>query len=243
MLNQEVNLNLSKKGIPPVLYMSQDDTGTRAIVATLWNGDTQYSVPQNSIVMVRFGKPDGTGGLYDHDELNNAVSYLGAVVTAPVAAQMLTASGTVRVEIDIYNSTSSTKLATFSLNVEVAPSAFPDATIISSSYFNIIAADVAYIETALPEIRLLVQSATAASEAAIAAKDDAVIAKNAAAGSASAAAGSASAAAGSAANAAASALHVDSAINVIDADGDIWSIEHKVVGDHMVNKFTLVEGT
>lgn len=145
-VNQEVRLNLSAAGIPPRLSMPQGDANSRTIVATLWDGATPYSVPANAAVMVRFRKPDGTGGLYDATEAGTAVTASGNTVTAPVATQMLAVAGVVQAEIDIYGTGSgkaADRLATFRFAVEVAPSVYPDAQIISSDYFNVVANDIA----------------------------------------------------------------------------------------------------
>ena len=144
-VNQEVRLNLSADGIPPRLFMPQGDANSRTIVATLWDGAAPYNVPASAAVMVRFRKPDGTGGLYDATEAGTAVTASGNTVTAPVATQMLAVAGVVQAEIDIYGTGSgkaADRLATFRFAVEVAPSVYPDAQIISSDYFNLIAATI-----------------------------------------------------------------------------------------------------
>ena len=66
-VNQAVNLNLSTDIVPPVLKMVQNDSNSRYIVASLWDGASAYDVGSAS-VMLRFTKPDGTGGMYDADE-------------------------------------------------------------------------------------------------------------------------------------------------------------------------------
>lgn len=150
-VNQEVRLNLSAAGIPPRLSMPQGDANSRTIVATLWDGATPYNVPTSAAVMVRFRKPDGTGGLYDATEAGTAVTASGNTVTAPVATQMLAVAGVVQAEIDIYGTGSgkaADRLATFRFAVEVAPSVYPDAQIISSDYYNILAADIGEAITA-----------------------------------------------------------------------------------------------
>lgn len=179
-IKHSIGLNLSAFAIPCRLHMVQGDSNSRTIVATLWDGAQPYSVPDGSSVMVRFRKPDGTGGLYDSSEAGETISYAGNVVTAPVATQMLAVAGDVFAEIDIFGSGSGTaaeRLATFRFVVEVAPCVLPDAEIISSDYYNVLAAKVAE---------------------AVAAADQAEQAKSAAAASASAAATSAADAATSA---------------------------------------------
>lgn len=145
-IKHSIGLNLSADAIPGRLHMVQGDANSRTIVATLWDGAQLYSIPAGAAIMVRFKKPDGTGGLYDATESGNKVSYVGSIVTAPVATQMLAAAGDVFAEIDIFGSGSGAaaeRLATFRFVVEVAPCVLPDAEIISSDYYNILAADIA----------------------------------------------------------------------------------------------------
>ena len=168
-VNQEVRLNLSADGIPPRLFMPQGDANSRTIVATLWDGAAPYNVPASAAVMVRFRKPDGTGGLYDATEAGTAVTASGNTVTAPVATQMLAVAGVVQAEIDIYGTGSgkaADRLATFRFAVEVAPSVYPDAQIISSDYFNIVADDIAKAVSAAAKAEEAKTGAVAAKTAA-----------------------------------------------------------------------------
>ena len=141
-----IDLNLSENGIPPRLSMPQGDTNSRAVVATLWDGAQPYVVPDNTTVMVRFRKPDGTGGLYDTTEGGESVTVSGSTVTAPVASQMLAVAGTVFAELDLFGAdtgAAAAKLATFRFVVDCTPCVYPDAEIISSDYYNIVAAQIA----------------------------------------------------------------------------------------------------
>ena len=168
-VNQEVRLNLSADGIPPRLFMPQGDANSRTIVATLWDGAAPYNVPASAAVMVRFRKPDGTGGLYDATEAGTAVTASGNTVTAPVATQMLAVAGVVQAEIDIYGTGSgkaADRLATFRFAVEVAPSVYPDAQIISSDYFNLIAATISEAIEAAAKAELAKTASQAAQSAA-----------------------------------------------------------------------------
>lgn len=145
-IKHSIGLNLSADAIPGRLHMVQGDANSRTIVATLWDGAQLYSIPAEAAIMVRFRKPDGTGGLYDATESGSKVSYAGSIVTAPVATQMLAVAGDVFAEIDIFGNSSGAaaeRLATFRFVVEVAPCVLPDAEIISSDYYNVLAADIA----------------------------------------------------------------------------------------------------
>lgn len=146
-INQTVDLNLSASVVPPVLNMAQYDANSRTIVAALWDGASGFTIPAGAVVMVRFGKPDGTGGLYDETEAGNAITYSGNVVTAPVATQMLSAAGKVQADIEIYQAgetaQETVKLATFCFIVNVEKAAYQDTDIISSDYYNVVAAKIA----------------------------------------------------------------------------------------------------
>ena len=167
-INQNVALNLSADGIAPRLRMVQGDSNTRTIVATLWDGAQLYTIPTGSTVMLRFRKPDGTGGLYDTTEGGKSITFSGSTVTAPVATQMLAVAGSVFAELDIYGAgteAQAEKLATFRFVAEVTPSVYPDAEIISSDYYNILTAKVGEAVAAANQAKQA-QSAAAASAAA-----------------------------------------------------------------------------
>ena len=169
-VNQNVSLNLTADGIPPRLHMVQGDSNTRTIVASLWDDSQPYNVPASAVVMMRFRKPDGTGGLYDVTEGGAKISVSGNVVTIPVATQLLTVAGVVFAQVDVYGAATGAaaeKLATFRLAIEVAPSVYPDANIISSDYYNILTAKVAEAVAAADQAEQS-QGAAAASAAAAA---------------------------------------------------------------------------
>ena len=168
-IKHSVGLNLSTDGIPPRLHMVQGDANSRTIVATLWDGAQPYSIPAEAAIMVRFRKPDGTGGLYDATDGGNKVSYVGSIVTAPVATQMLAVAGDVFAEIDIFGSSSETaaeRLATFHFVVEVASCVLPDAEIISGDYCNILSSKVAEAVAAADRAEQAKNAAAAAADAA-----------------------------------------------------------------------------
>lgn len=168
-IKHSCGLNLSADAIPPRLHMVQGDANSRTIVATLWDGAQLYSIPAGAAVMVRFRKPDGTGGLYDATESGNKVSYAGSIVTAPVATQMLAVAGDVFAEIDIFGGgadAAAERLATFRFVVEVAPCVLPDAEIISSDYYNILASKVAEAVAAADRAEQAQSAAAASAKAA-----------------------------------------------------------------------------
>lgn len=176
-IKHSIGLNLSADAIPGRLHMVQGDANSRTIVATLWDGAQLYSIPAGAAVMVRFKKPDGTGGLYDATEGDNKVSYAGSIVTAPVATQMLAVAGDVLAEIDIFGSSSGAaaeRLATFRFVVEVAPCVLPDAEIISSDYYNVLAADIADAKAAADQAKAYAAAAKQSADSAAVSVEGAV---------------------------------------------------------------------
>ena len=145
-VNHALSLNVSSASVPPTLHMKQWDSNSRSIVAALFSGASPFNIPSGSSVMVRFRKPDGTGGLYDATESGAPVVFAGNTVTAPVAAQMLSVPGVVVAQIEVYSSATEEslayRLASFCFFVDVEKSAYPDDTIISSDYYNILSESI-----------------------------------------------------------------------------------------------------
>lgn len=163
-ITQPIALNVSTDSIVPILHMVQGDSNSRTITATLWDGASPFA--PSGTAMLRFRKPDGTGGLYDKSEGGESITTFGNGVSIPVAAQMLAVAGTVYCELDFYAGSSGVKasrLATFRFLVDVEASAYPDAQIISSDYYNVLASDIADAKTAAANAQ---KSAAAAAKSA-----------------------------------------------------------------------------
>lgn len=155
-VKQAVQLSMTLNGVPPTLHMVQGDTNSRAISASLWAGAEPYNVPAGASVMLRFKKPDGTGGLYSETETQQPITWAENSVTIPVAAQVLTAEGTVLAQVDVYageSDSSAERLASFAFMILVQPDVYPDAQIISSDYYNILAADIAGAKAAADQAK------------------------------------------------------------------------------------------
>lgn len=138
-IKQPIQLNTALNGVPPTLHMVQGDTNSRTISAALWAGAVPYNVPTGASVMLRFRKPDGTGGLYAESEAGDKITWSGSDVEIPVAAQVLAVAGVVLAQVDVFvgaGSTAAMRLATFAFRIAVQPDVYADAQIISSDYYK-----------------------------------------------------------------------------------------------------------
>lgn len=155
-VKQAVQLSMTLNGVPPTLHMVQGDANSRAISASLWAGAEPYNVPAGASVMLRFKKPDGTGGMYSETETQQSITWTENSVTIPVAAQVLTAEGAVLAQVDVYageSDSSAERLASFAFVILVQPDVYPDAQIISNDYYNILAADIAGAKAAADQAK------------------------------------------------------------------------------------------
>ena len=140
-----------------VVHEKQGDSG-RWVYATLLDHGTEYSIPANTYGVVRVRKPDGTGCVYDSDEHGSAVIISGSTVQVCLVDQALTAPGRALCSVGLYNSQAERITAfNFSLDIERDPVA--DAVVVSSDYYNILTAQIAWVETMYESIRGLTASA------------------------------------------------------------------------------------
>ena len=163
-VTQPVPLNVSSDSIAPILHMVQGDSNSRVIAASLWDGGSPFTPA--GVMMLRFAKPDGTGGLYDKSEGGEPIRTFENGVSIPVAAQMLAVAGMVYCELDLYGGgtgTAAERLATFRFVIDVKANVYPDAQIISSDYYNILASDIAAAKTSAANAQ---KSAAAAAKSA-----------------------------------------------------------------------------
>ena len=134
--NTGVSLNFQSPNISTVVYAVQNDRSARHIVAQLRDGSSPWTPPYGAAAIIRYLKPDGTGGFYDTDDNNNsAVTITGSVADLTLVEQTLTVPGDVYMQLNFY-ATDGTRLTTFAWILRVQPSVLSDASIVSSDYFN-----------------------------------------------------------------------------------------------------------
>lgn len=170
MTTQTIKLNLIPGGVMPVVYASQYDNQTNAVIFELYNGDLPFPVPSGAAVLINGTKPatDGqvTGFSY------SAASISGNAVTCNVTTQMTAVAGDVLCELRIRTATQIIGSVNFILRVERA--ALNDDTVLSET-------DIPLIEQAIEiaaNLEEYIQMTQEASAAAVEAAEDATSARD-----------------------------------------------------------------
>lgn len=174
-----LRVDLLDPGAPQIIHAVQDDSNSRKIAFNIYAGGAQWTVPDGTLVTVRYKKPDGTAGFYDTlpDGSTPAATIDGNVVTVALVPQAFTVCGNVPIQIKLYDS-AGTSIATFAVVMHVSANVVSDAEIDSSDYYSVLTKQIADVLAAAEGIEGNVTAAQAAARQA--------------ASSASAAAGSAS---------------------------------------------------
>ena len=118
IVTHKINMNLDKAGAMPRVDAVQGDANTREIQFTLYSEGQPWAIPADAQVLVRFSKPDGTGGTYDTLPDGTAASVVsGNTVTVTLAPQVLTAAGAATLAVTLVQGTQ--ELTTFSVLVNI----------------------------------------------------------------------------------------------------------------------------
>lgn len=118
IVTHKINMNLDKPGNTPRVDVMQGDAYTREIQFNLFSGGATWDIPNGTQVLVRFQKPDGTGGTYDAlPDGTSASTISGNTVTVTLAPQVTTAAGIVFLAVTLVQGVQ--ELTTFSMLVNV----------------------------------------------------------------------------------------------------------------------------
>lgn len=138
---QTINLDMSLRDPCPRVAAKQGDAGSREVAIKLYDNGAPANI-NNQIAqsgaetkgIVRFCKPDGTGGIYDKTEDNLIACTLGKdTITVRLAEQMLTCPGDVVADVAII--CGDTVISTFNFMVHVQASPMAGITP-SNNYYN-----------------------------------------------------------------------------------------------------------
>ena len=148
-ITHDIDMDLLRPGVRPVVCAVQGEAVSRALCFHLTCGGLAWTVPEGVEALIRFGKPDGTGGVYDTLPGGSAACAMAAnTVTAVLAPQVLTCPGKVALQLQLRQNQQ--VLATFGvwLLVEEDPAAGEWA---SEDYYNQIDVRIRGIFLAEPE--------------------------------------------------------------------------------------------
>lgn len=138
---QAINLDMSLRDPTPRVVAKQGDAGSRKITIKLYDNGIPANI-NNQIApsgaeqkgVVRFRKPDGTGGIYDKTEDNLPACTLGGDnITVRLAEQMLTCPGDVVADVAIICGNTVISTFNFVVHVQAAPMA---GITPSNNYYN-----------------------------------------------------------------------------------------------------------
>lgn len=138
---QTINLDMSLRDPTPRVVAKQGDAGSRKITIKLYDNGIPANI-NNQIApsgaeqkgVVRFRKPDGTGGIYDKTEDNLPACTLGGDnITVRLAEQMLTCPGDVAADVAIICGNTVISTFNFVVHVQAAPMA---GITPSNNYYN-----------------------------------------------------------------------------------------------------------
>ena len=114
----KIKADLIRKGIPPRIHAVQDDALCRIIRLELTEDDRPWNIPDGAQVLIRYSKPDRTGGQYDTlPDGTLAWSARNHCLYLTLAPQVLTAPGTV--ELSVTMILGNARLTTFRILIDV----------------------------------------------------------------------------------------------------------------------------
>lgn len=138
-ITHKISLDLQQTGARQVMFAKQGDRLTRIARLRLYDGGTEFSVPDGVTPQIAYAKPDGKGGIYDTmPDGSAACTVSGNVVTARLHPQMFSVAGIVACELRLLTG-SGAQISTFSWFITVQASAADG--IVSEDYFNVASLD------------------------------------------------------------------------------------------------------
>lgn len=128
------SMDLTHKQNMSRIDVVQDDKYSRDIEFTLTENGVTWQIPDGTTAVVRYKKPDGTGGNYDTlPDGSTAYQINGNVLTVALAPQVCTVQGPVQLSVGIIHG--SAEINTFSVDIVVHPN--PGAEYQSEDYIRL----------------------------------------------------------------------------------------------------------
>ena len=134
LITKNIKIDFVQRGMPPQLHAVQGDCLSRDICIYLYDGGTPWEVPVDATPVLRFGRADGSGGLYDTlPDGNLAWAIDGNRVSVILAPAVLAAAGLVQCQLMLLQGEACLSTFSFDIIVEPDPSL---GTTESESYYN-----------------------------------------------------------------------------------------------------------
>ena len=135
IVTHKINMDMDNPQLLPVVDMVQDDKFSRMVESTLLENGKPWVPMEDSRVLIRYAKSDGTGGEYDTmPEGAIAWSLTENVLILWLAPQMLTVAGPVRMNVGFLNGIG--EINSFPILLHVHPNVRREIAG-SEDYFNI----------------------------------------------------------------------------------------------------------
>lgn len=148
---KNIKLNLLRPELT-VVHGKQYDNEARIVVAQLYEDNTKWYAPANTLGVISYIKPDGNYGFYDETDLGNPAVIFNendrSIVTLVLSTQTLTCAGKVKVEVNFYDQQQAERLSSFAFTLDVEKSAITQDDLTSSSEFRILAEQITEVLTA-----------------------------------------------------------------------------------------------
>lgn len=119
IVTHKISMDLEQRGIAASVDMVQDDCYSRNLELSLFSGGESWTIPEGTVAIVRYIKPDGTVGEYDTlPDGTVAASFKRNVLTAALAPQVLTVPGLVRLQVGLICGTAEIRSFLILIHVE-----------------------------------------------------------------------------------------------------------------------------
>ena len=120
IITQNLKMDLSRREAMPRIDAVQGDALTRQIQLELYSNGTAWEIPEGVSALVRFVKPDGTGGIYDTlPDGTAACTMEGNTLWVILAPEVTAVSGAVFLAVTLIQGDA--ELSSFALTVNVQP--------------------------------------------------------------------------------------------------------------------------
>ena len=138
-VTQEIELSLTEVQIPPVVHAKQHDRRWRQIRCVMYNGASEYPIPENAIVAVSGMRPDGMVFQYSSDTAPDEVFLDGGTAIVTITEFMTAKFGRYPVDVTLLDGNGGV-LGSFSFTLKVDKAAVGNGKIATITYEGMVTA-------------------------------------------------------------------------------------------------------